>query len=156
MTKYTVGNSNTEIEIKDEWLVLDIGSGHNPHPRADILVDRSLEENIDRSGKPIKIDKKRPFIVGDVQYLPFKDKTFDYIIASHVAEHVENPETFCRELMLTGKRGYIETPSKIGEILLAEPFHRWYVYVNNQTLIFEKITNHSPLGNFSIDYFTLK
>ena len=58
MTKYRVGNSGTKIEIKDDWMVLDIGSGHNPHPRANVLTDRYLEGNIDRSGKSIKLDKK--------------------------------------------------------------------------------------------------
>lgn len=102
MPKYTVGNSNAEVEIKDGWLVLDIGSGHNPHPRADVLMDRYIEENIDRSGKLVKIDKKRPFIIADAQYLPFKDKVIDYIIASHIAEHVEDPEKFCTELIRAG------------------------------------------------------
>jgi len=148
MIEYRVGNSNTNIEIKDAWLVLDIGSGHNPHPRADVLMDRYLEENADRSGKPIKMDKKRSFIIADAQYLPFKDKVIDYIIASHIAEHAEDPESFCRELIRIGKKGYVETPSKIGEIFLTERFHKWYVHVINHTLIFEKITNHSPLCEF--------
>lgn len=157
MTKYRVGNSGTKIEIKDDWMVLDIGSGHNPHPRANVLTDRYLEENIDRSGKSIKLDKKRPFIICDAQYLPFKDKTFDYIIASHIAEHVENPEKFCKELMRVGKRGYIETPSKIGELLLTESFHKWYVYVKDSVLVFERKRNNKPVSEsfYRIYYFNM-
>lgn len=156
MTEYRVGNSGTKIEIKDDWLVLDIGSGHNPHPRANILADRYLEENIDRSGKPIRVDEKRLFIA-DAQCLPFKSKVFDYIIASHIVEHVENPEEFCRELMRIGKRGYIETPSKIGELLLTEPFHKWYVYAKGSVLVFERKRNNKPLSEvfYRIFYFDI-
>ena len=157
MTKYRVGNSGTKIEIKDDWLVLDIGSGHNPHPRANVLADRYLEENIDRSGKPIRVDRKRPFIICDAQYLPFKSKVFDYVIASHIAEHVENPEEFCKELMRIGRMGYIETPSKFGELLLTEPFHRWYVYAKGSVLVFEKKKNDKPLSEsfYKIFYFDI-
>lgn len=143
MTEYRVGNSGTNIEIEDDWLVLDIGSGHNPHRRANVLTDRYLEENIDRSGKPIRVDEKRPFIICDAQCLPFKSKVFDYFMASHIAEHVENPEEFCEELMRISKREYVETPSKIGEIHLTEPFHKWYVYAKGSVLVFERKKNNN-------------
>jgi ubiquinone/menaquinone biosynthesis C-methylase UbiE len=157
MTKYRVGNSGTKMEIKDDWLVLDIGSGHNPHPRANVLTDRYIEENVDRSGKPIKVDEKRPFIICDAQCLPFKSKVFDYIIASHIAEHAESPENFCNELIRISKRGYIETPSKFGEIFLTEPFHKWYVCNKGSVLFFEKKKNDKPLSEsfYRIFYFDI-
>ena len=33
------------------------------------------------------------------------------MIASHIAEHVDDPDAFCRELARASKAGYIETPS---------------------------------------------
>ena len=157
MMEYRVGNSGTKIEIEDDWLVLDIGSGHNPHLRANVLADRYIGENIDRSGKSVVMDRRRPFIIADVQHLPFKDRSFDYIIASHIAEHVENPEEFCNELMRISKRGYIETPSKTGELLLTEPFHKWYVYAKGSVLFFERKRNNKPLSEifYRIFYFDI-
>lgn len=139
MPKYRVGNSGSRIEIKPGWRVLDVGSGHSPHPRADILLDNSQLDNADRAGKPIRlIPGETKFVQGDATVLPFRDASFDYIIASHVAEHVADPANFCREMMRVGKRGYIETPSKLAEILLGEPVHKWYVYNRRGILFFEK------------------
>lgn len=42
---------------------------------------------------------------------------------------MDNPDKFCKELIRVGNRGYIETPSKFGGILLSEPFHKYYVYI---------------------------
>lgn len=150
--KYGVGYSGEVVEIRDDWLVLDVGSGHNPHPRANILVDRYTKDDADRAGKPIKMDEKG-FVIGDVQFMPFKDKVFDYAIASHIAEHVEEPQKFCKELIRIGKRGYIETPSKCTEIFLGEPVHKWYDYVRNRTLIFEEVTNYMPFGELFYNLF---
>jgi SAM-dependent methyltransferase len=145
--KYKVGNSGYEIKIQESWRVLDVGSGHNPHPRANVLLDKHLKDDTERSGKPIKIDEEKDFVEGNAESMPFGDKEFDYIIASHVAEHVDNPERFCKELMRVGKRGYIETPSKFAEILFDEPYHKWYVYTNKKGgLVFEEITKRARLG----------
>ncbi|MCL5272136.1 MAG: class I SAM-dependent methyltransferase [Gammaproteobacteria bacterium] len=143
---YRSGNSGYQIRISDNWRVLDVGSGHNPHPRANVLLDKNLRDNTERSGKPLKIDKEKEFVEGNAESMPFEDKEFDYIIASHVAEHVDDPEKFCAELIRVGKRGYIETPGKFAEILFDEPFHKWYVYVKDQVLIFEEITKRAQLG----------
>ena len=109
MPKYKAGNSGYEIDIQDGWRVLDVGSGHNPHPRADVLLDKHLQDDTERSGKPLKVDKERNFVEGDAESMPFKDKEFDYLIASHIAEHVGNPEKFCKELMRVGKGVYRNT-----------------------------------------------
>lgn len=150
--KYSVGNSGYKIKIKNEWRVLDVGSGHNPHPRADVILDKYIQNNRERSGKPIKVIGNQRFVQGDVCRLPFKDKSFDYIIASHIAEHVDDPKAFCQEIIRVGKAGYIETPSKFAEMMLGEIFHKWYVYVKNGILFFEKKSDPNPsflrlLGN---------
>ncbi len=36
-------------------------------------------------------------VIGDGQKMPFKDKSFNSILAGEVLEHVENPRTFIRE-----------------------------------------------------------
>jgi uncharacterized protein YbaR (Trm112 family)/SAM-dependent methyltransferase len=105
-------------------LVLEIGSGDNPNPRSDVLCDKLPEDDTQRGGK-IALD--RPFIAADGQYLPFADKSFDYIICCHVLEHAEDPALFLSELMRVGSGGYIETPTEIGERLYGWPYHRWLI-----------------------------
>ncbi len=74
MPKYKVGNSTNKIEIQDGWLILDVGSGHNPHPQADVLVDREPGASADRSGKLIKEIRNKPLIIADTEALPLSSK----------------------------------------------------------------------------------
>ena len=145
--KYSVGQSkHYKIKIYNSWKVLDVGSGHNPHPRANTILDKYIKNNIERTGEKIKINYGQNFIKADACSTPFKSKAFDYIIASHIAEHIDDPSKLCEELIRIGKRGYIETPSKFCEMMLGEVFHKWYVYSKNNTLIFEKKNKSHPLG----------
>lgn len=144
---FKVGHCENTIEICDDWKVLDIGSGHSPFERADIILDISITDDFERSGEKLRLDSQR-FVLGDAMHLPFKDKVFDYVVASHIAEHVDDPDKFCRELIRVGKRGYIESPSKFAEIMLGEPYHKWYVEFDNTTLTFEKIESYLPFGHF--------
>lgn len=107
-------------------LVLDIGSGNNPHPRADILCDKFLDNDLHRQGHALATDG-RILIQADIENLPFKDKTVDFVIASHILEHVDNPEKAAREISRVGKRGYVETPSAQIELIFRRPEHKWLV-----------------------------
>ena len=49
------------------------------------------------------------------QKLPFKDKEFDYVILSHVMEHVPNLLEFKSEIERIAKAGYIELPTKLND-----------------------------------------
>lgn len=93
--------------------VLDVGSGHRPHEDATHLVDLLPEDDSER-GKPIQ-QLGLPLVLATVESLPFKDKTFDYVYASHVLEHTRDPEAACKELMRIARAGYIETPSPFFE-----------------------------------------
>ena len=71
--------------------------------------------------------------------MPFKDKSFDFVIASHVLEHSSDPEAFLRELMRVGKAGYIETPDALFERINPFRFHRLEVTdINGKIVIFKK------------------
>lgn len=115
-------------------LVLDVGSGGGPNPRANVLCDKFINDPSERGGQNIFHD--RPFIVGDLLRLPFKDHVFDFVICSHVLEHVDDPASAIKELQRVATRGYIETPSASWEKLTGFPFHRWAVSAEGDELQF--------------------
>lgn len=88
--------------IRRTDVVLDIGSGNNPILRADILVDRFTRTDAERSSGII-ID--RPFINADAQWLPFKDKSVDFIYCSHLLEHIPEPALFFFGAGTSGQAG---------------------------------------------------
>lgn len=101
------------LPIKPDFRVLEVGSGGNPHPASDVLLEKYLDNS--HRLKSILID--RPIVLADACAMPFKDGAFDYVIAFHVLEHVDQPEKFIAELMRVAKAGYIETPNAIYERL---------------------------------------
>ena len=133
------------LVLPRDALVLEIGSGHRPHPRADVLTDKYLED-VERGGQ-IRID--RPFVQADAERLPFRDRVFDYAICRHVLEHLEDPEPFFREITRVARAGYIEAPSLIWEHLHpTRSYHRWYVLnVEDELLLVRK-----PSGARSVPF----
>jgi hypothetical protein len=130
-------------------LVLEVGSGENPHPRANILVDRYISDNTERGGD-IVID--RPLVIADAHQLPFRDNAFAYIICSHILEHMDDPPQFVRELERTGAAGYIGSPSEIAERLFHWSFHRWYVnLLEDGTLVLHRKEPEETFGEL-FDY----
>lgn len=102
----------SSLPVKSDGLVLDVGSGGTPYPRSDVLLDR-LTGAEHRCGDAMMIDRHSVF--GDAQKMPFKDKSFDFVVASHILEHMADPDRFIKELQRVGKAGYIETPNAIFE-----------------------------------------
>lgn len=98
--------------VGKDALVLEVGSGGKPYPRADVLLD-AYESTRERNWAPLKAD--RPTVLGFVEQLPFRDKAFDFVIASHVLEHSADPEQFIAELQRVAKAGYIEVPDALFE-----------------------------------------
>ncbi len=125
------------MNIRPHDFVLEIGSGHNPKIQSDILCDKFINDDTQRGGT---IVMDRTMVAADGQYLPFSDASFDYVICSHVLEHVENPEQLISELMRVASRGYIETPSEVAERLYGWPYHNWIInLINGQLMIQKKV-----------------
>ncbi len=156
---FPTANSHTPIAYNTDWLVLDIGSGHNPHPRANVLVDKFLLDNnkvVGRSGRKAIVPEDQHFVVADACAMPFRNNAFNFIITSHIAEHIENIDSFCSELNRVGEGGYLETPSKFSEILRHLPYHIWYVSNQTGALIFEPSPRDGyPLGWFGKLFFSI-
>ncbi len=120
--------------IRPGDLVLEVGSGQNPNPRADVLCDRYLVDDTERNREAVILD--RPFVVGDIHHLPFRTGAFDFVICAHVLEHLEDPAAAAGELSRVARRGYVEVPSRENELLLPFPFHRWLIDREGDTLVF--------------------
>lgn len=131
--------------INKNGLVLDVGSGDKPFWRADVIIDKYLNDNQQRNSGPVILDNKKLFIKADVEELPFKDKVFDFVFCSHLLEHVENPDKAIKELMRVSKRGYIEVPNIILDMLKPFPSHLWFCEYEDKTLIFNQKENRNDL-----------
>ncbi|MCF8196961.1 MAG: methyltransferase domain-containing protein [Polynucleobacter sp.] len=129
------------VPVGKNELVLEVGAGGNPYPRANVMLD-AMETTIERNEQDLIRD--RPLVLGLCEELPFKDKSFDFIIASHVLEHTDNPEKFLSELMRVGRAGYIETPEGWFEKMCAFTYHRLEVSADRDKLLIRKKPSWKP------------
>jgi hypothetical protein len=93
--------------------VLEVGPGATPHPGADVFLERRFPEHEafrQRGGLPRK-ELNGPVIYYEGEVFPFRDHEFDYVICSHVLEHVVNVEMFLHEIVRVASRGYFEFPT---------------------------------------------
>ncbi len=130
--------SRYHLDIKRNYKVLEVGGGHNPHPRSNMVVDKYIDSNYHRHSD-LKVYKHQQFLEADGENLPFKDKEFDYSISNQVLEHTTDPEAFLKEQMRVSKRGYIEVPSVIGEYLFPKKAHKWLILeLDNKLILMDK------------------
>lgn len=123
------------LEIPAHALVLEVGSGGNPYPRSNVLLD-AYEETRERHWDALIHD--RPTVLSFGENLPFKDKAFDYVIAAHVLEHTPYPEKFLAELQRVSRAGFIETPDAFMERINPYKDHRLEVTVRDGGLLIRK------------------
>jgi len=88
------------INENKEWNVLDLGAGSDGWKRANVYAD--IEDHSSSYSKR--------FVQTQADDTPFEDKEFDFVAATHIAEHVPDPAKFFAELQRISHRGYIETP----------------------------------------------
>jgi SAM-dependent methyltransferase len=117
--------------VSSDALVLEVGSGGNPYPRANVLLD-AYGETRERHWAPLVTD--RSFVFGFVERLPFKTGTFDFLIASHVLEHSTAPEKALAEFQRVARAGYIEVPDAFMERVNPYKDHRLEITLRNDTL----------------------
>jgi hypothetical protein len=136
------------LSIQPSDRVLEIGSGNRPRKRSNVLCDRYPWDNTERSsGDQIVLDG-RPFVVADAAALPFKDNSFDYVITSHILEHVDDPLRVAAELQRVAHAGYIETPSELSERLFGWSFHKWMIHCEGNVLVFRPRFTDSIFGDY--------
>ena len=142
MIKRSSKHAVEQILEKNNWSVLDIGCGYAPSKYANVICDTQNLENHYKDKKFVQLKDKR---------LPFEDKKFDFVIASHVLEHVEDPEFFLNEIQrVSSFGGYIEVPTKLEDNLVFENKndHLWHIDFDddeNKLLISKKINYLEPV-----------
>jgi ubiquinone/menaquinone biosynthesis C-methylase UbiE len=132
------GYAGIAIELSDDAIIADIGSGHNPLPQATYCIEKDMEESPERSGLKTVIPKCKLIIADVTMGIPLPDKSCDFVVASHILEHIEDPIAFCKELERIGKAGYIETPGPWQEWINNKKVHKWIVSNENGILVFRK------------------
>ncbi len=132
---------DNQIEKNKNWNILDIGCGYTAHEKASVICDVQDLSDFYKNKKFIKLESKK---------LPFKDKEFDFVIASHVIEHVEDVSFFIKELERVSSKGYIELPTSLEDNLVFENKndHVWHTEfddINGKLLIKKRVQYIEPL-----------
>lgn len=125
-------NLITSININDK--VLEVGPGATPFDRADIFLElkyKDDQERIAQSGRVGILKTGKPIIYYDGGKFPFKDHEFDYIICSHVLEHVSDVTFFLAEIQRVSKKGYLEFPTIYYDYLYNFPEHKNFLFYKN-------------------------
>ena len=126
LKRTSIAHVNSILEKNLNWKILDIGCGYRANKNASVIADIQDFSDFYREKKFVKIEGKK---------LPFEDKEFDFVIASHVIEHIDNFEFFIKELERISSKGYIELPSRLGDNLVFENKndHIWWFCFNDIT-----------------------
>jgi len=116
---------NKLIKKNSNWKILDIGCGYSANENATIIADTQDLTFFYKDKNFIHLKEKK---------LPFRDNEFDFVIASHVLEHVEDVNFFILELQRITKQGYIELPTKLEDNLVFENKndHIWSMTYNDE------------------------
>jgi hypothetical protein len=131
-------------------LVLDVGGGARPFPRADWVIDAlpyeargQLGWDGERAGERFGPDTWVQRDVCDRAPWPFADKQFDFAVCSHTLEDVRDPVWVCAELQRVAAGGYVEVPALREELTygIQGPWvgwghHRWLVIVDTERIEF--------------------
>ena len=129
------------LENNTSWNILDIGCGYTAHKSASVICDVQDLSSVYKNKNFVKLTNK---------ILPFKDKEFDFVIASHVIEHVKDVEFFMKELQRVSSKGYIELPTILEDNLVFEnkKNHLWHMEFDddeNKLIISKKIQFLEPV-----------
>ncbi len=136
--------------LTDDDLVLDVGGGASPFPRADYVLDLLAYEERGLYGQPpdpaTEQFTERTWIRRDMckrERWPFDDRSFAFSVCSHTLEDVRDPLWVCEELIRVSRAGYIEVPSRLEEQSYGVhgpwagwSHHRWLVDLAGDQLTF--------------------
>jgi len=130
-------NEVMKWDLEPDARVLDVGSGGFPFSHATHLADKYPDGTSHRFEAIVR--DQRPFFEVDVERLPFANNSYDFVFCSHLLEHLDNPGAAMRELMRVGRRGYIEVPTRLSDVMFnftrLDNHHRWHGLVLGTTVV---------------------
>ena len=136
---------NKILSENPSWKILDIGCGYNANKNATTVCDIQDLSSFYKDKNFIKLNNKN---------LPFEDGEFDFVIASHVLEHVDDTYFFIKELERVSSKGYIEVPTILEDNLVFENKndHLWHLKfddIKNQLIISNRLQYFEPILSVS-------
>ena len=128
------------VSIKKDDYVLEVGPGASPFPRSNIFLEKEFDADTAYKQRGLTDLKEfhQPVVYYQGDDFPFQDKEFDYIICSHVIEHVpdEDIHAFIKELERVSSSGYIEFPNIFYELINYQDVHLWYMWFRDGKILF--------------------
>jgi SAM-dependent methyltransferase len=101
------------FESKGDKPLLVVGTPHGMYGCGDVVLD------LDNNGEC------QNTVVGSVENIPFPDKHFGAVFASHVLEHVCDPHKALSELHRVSDNVFVAWPRPWRIIAWANPGHAW-------------------------------
>ena len=133
------------LEIGWGDFVVEVGGGHEPFVRSDLILDKYPFDNLHRSQDLVHA---APVMIADASYLPLPDAGCDLIFASHIIEHLPHPEAFLTEVARCSRRVYLEFPGRNRELMFGWAMHEWLVEVEGVHLTFYRNDIPQLFGDF--------
>ena len=108
------GKASNLIPSKSSYTVLDLGCGNGVSTsRLKAKLAVGLDLSVKQLVKSRKNHPKTNFVVGDARKLPFKNESFDLVVAINMLHHVGNPQVVLKECYRVLKSG--------GRLLTVDP-----------------------------------
>ena len=112
---------NKLLKKKKKWKILDLGCNFDANKYSTHVAD-VVDFSSFYSGK------KKFYLIKNNR-LPFKTNFFDFVITSHVIEHVNNINFFLKEIQRVAQKGYIELPTRFEDNIILNSNnikdHKW-------------------------------
>ena len=138
------------LEIREGDFVVELGGGHQPFWRSDLIFDKFPADNIHRSQDLVHA---APVVIADATNMPLPDRGADVIFASHILEHIPEPDAFLREIRRCTDRVYLEFPAMTRELMFAWAMHEWVITVRGTHLTFYRENIPQLFGDFFHEHY---
>jgi len=133
--KRVVFNRAKRAARKARKLLLNAGCGSAYTELSDVNLDIITRE-------------VQNFVHGDIQDLSmFKNKQFGAVYASHVLEHVEDPDSALRELKRVAENVFIITPCPLWPSAWLHPDHKWVFWGTRKITRTPRFLMHNSMSS---------